>query len=272
MGDYTARCAVSGLPLWGQKAVGIGLAVSKYNSLHCGAITPTHLYSLATLPIIGTHDGYGFIDNIENPEIEKMSCEVWSKENPTFRFFHSWPKVTVKTYDNLDEVRKLTFALIHYDVWLWMMLNSRHTASDIVEQYKAVYLPKIEEFRENSKCMNERSEYRFHQGFETYRLNLHWDEPLFKFLHFLKDMSCFPDVMRDLSESIILSGNLDHVRLLAELFAATWALSDTDRFWQPSSTCGDQYGEITRTKIKFAENTTRILKAMYKDQQKRREE
>lgn len=271
MGDYTARCAVSGLPLWGQKAVGIGLAVSKWNSLHCGAITPTHLYSLATLPIIGKHDGYGFIDNIENPEIEKMSCEVWSKKNPTFRFFHSWPSVTVKTYDNHDETRKLTFALIHYDVWQWMMLNSRHTVSEIIAQYKERYLPKIDKYHEDSKYMND-SEIRFHRGLDTHRLNLHWDEPLFMFFHFLKDIGSFPDVVRDLSESIILSGNLDHVSVLAELFVATWALSDTDRFWQPSSTCGDQYGEITRTKIKFAENTTRILKDMYKNQQKRREE
>ena len=67
MGDFTAHCAVSGLPLWGRSVVMVGLAESGYKEFREGAVTVTDLFKLAGLPIYGKYNDYGFINEIDTP-------------------------------------------------------------------------------------------------------------------------------------------------------------------------------------------------------------
>jgi hypothetical protein len=286
MGDFTSRCAISGIPLWGRDVVAVGLSVAYDNTLRCGAITVTDMYHVASLPIRGRHNGYGFIDRISNPHSERVSCEAWS-DDPQSNLesvFREWPEVERIDYFEKQVKYKLTFALIDAQVWAWLLENSEAKKAELLEAYKSEFLPKLEKIRQQNaqtladlapaiaegKCKAPTVENDIRWAFRNYDWRV--KDSFGQFMRCMDSFEVLSHPFCHRAMKAFIDQDMEVVEGLIELFVVTMALRDIDKFWQPSSTCGDQYGDITKVKIKFAQFNLKNFKDMAKEQKRLQKE
>jgi hypothetical protein len=281
MGDFTSRCAISGIPLWNKEVIAVALTVAYNNNLRCGAITTTDMFHIASLPIYGHYNGYGFIEEIHNPHSEKVSCEAWSDE-PAATYetvFRECPQINRQDYFGKPVDYKTTFALIDAQVWFWLLENSAAKKAELLEAYKTRFLAdlvKIKEDHQNliaelgDKIKDFKNPPTIENDVRWCYKNIKWDKKdVFRdFMYAMDSVEILSQPFCRRAFKAFIEQDMEVVEGLIELFCVTLALRDIDKFWQPSSTCGDQYGDITKMKVKFAEFHTKNMKAMRKEQKR----
>jgi hypothetical protein len=279
MGDFTTRCAVSNIPLWGREVVAVGLSVAYDNPLREGAITVTSMYHIASLPIYGHYNDYGFIDRIRNPHSEKITAEAWS-DDPAANLesvFRECGEVNRLNYFKEPADYKLTFALIDAKVWAWLLENSENKKQELLDLYKTRFLPDLAKHKAEheqlladlgDKVKNFKNPPTLENDIRWSYRNIPWNvkDPWRDFMRTMDSFEVLSQPFCRRAMKAFIEQDMEVVEGLIELFCVTIAFRDIDKFWQPSSTCGDQYGDVTKIKIKFAEFHVKNMKAMAKDQ------
>jgi hypothetical protein len=272
MGDFTAHCAVSGLPLWGRSVVMVGLVESGYKEFREGAVTVTDLFKLAGLPIYGKYNDYGFIDEIDTPFSERVTIEAWTdKPDATLEslFYrdddNKSPVLSNPDWFGTGQEWKTGVALIDCDVWHWLLENSEVKHSTIFDLFKEKWPAKLQEYKEESEAVNRPLELTLHYSLGT---NYDYKDKFGQFLRAISSMELLAHPLSRRIKKAMIDMDMQVMSDMIELYCATFALRDLDKFWQPSSTCGDQYGDVTRMKVRFAKFHYDNIKAMRKKQQR----